>query len=309
MPVIGDMLRGLGPGLSSAQANATPRPRRRGPLGELDPVRRGRFGHVGCCCRSAGGKSGSGTGAKPWPVAMAVGSISWYAIIAVRIWFSRTAANWPDGRRHSCSSRPGYIAALAVMRLVHGCAGGMRGERAAAGRSASRGGTLMLMFNGLANGWPPYWERLPGPYRVAAYERSVEPEEVASADLGADGARAGQPVRDRRRRPTRVLGSYGDQNPIGDDDYLYTSPRLHRRPPRSRSRLSPSGMCSSICGSASSCPLRPVLPGRSERRRRTPGRCRGQSQPSSTTCLASPACTTPGTSSSMTSEGSAYYGP
>ena len=48
-----------------------------------------------------------------------------------------------------------------------------RGWAARIAVAVALAGTLTLMFDGLANGWPPSWERLPGPYRVAAYERSV----------------------------------------------------------------------------------------------------------------------------------------
>ena len=70
-----------------------------------------------------------------------------------------------------------YIAALAVGRL----AGAAVRRHARAASAAALVVVLMLMFNGLANGWPPYWERLPGAYQVAGSERSVEPEVVTAA--------------------------------------------------------------------------------------------------------------------------------
>jgi hypothetical protein len=82
---------------------------------------------------------------------------------------------------------------------------------------------LVLVLNGLVNGWPPYWERLPGPYQVAGAERSVGPEQVASAEwvLAALGP-GNRFATDEGDLP--VLGSYGDQNPVGDDGFLYASP-------------------------------------------------------------------------------------
>ena len=114
-----------------------------------------------------------------------------------------------------------YIAALGVMRLAQ--AG--RGWAARIAVAVALAGTLTLMFDGLANGWPPYWERLPGPYRVAAYERSVEPEEMASASWALAALGPGNRfATDFGNYP--LLGSYGDQNPVGDVDYLYTSRRF-----------------------------------------------------------------------------------
>jgi len=86
-------------------------------------------------------------------------------------------------------------------------------------------GAVMFVFDGLANGWPPYWERLPGPHQVAGAERSVGPLEIASAQwaeaqLGPDNTFATD------EGDFAVLGSYGDQNPVSNIAYLYTSPAL-----------------------------------------------------------------------------------
>lgn len=82
---------------------------------------------------------------------------------------------------------------------------------------------LTLLFDGLANGWPPYWERLPGSYQVAGSERAVDPEVVDTATwtlaiLGPGNNFA----TDLGSYP--VLGSYGDQNPLRNVAYLYVSP-------------------------------------------------------------------------------------
>jgi hypothetical protein len=86
-------------------------------------------------------------------------------------------------------------------------------------------GVLLLIFNGLANGWPPYWERLPGPYQVAGDERSVDSLEIdsaqwAAANLGPDNTFATD------NGDSTVIGSYGDQNPTSNIAYLYTSRTL-----------------------------------------------------------------------------------
>jgi hypothetical protein len=88
--------------------------------------------------------------------------------------------------------------------------------------AAAVAGALTLVFNGLVNGWPPFWERLPGPYQAAGVERSVGPEQIASADwaLAALGPR-NRFATDQGDYP--VLGSYGDQKPVLQDGFLYTS--------------------------------------------------------------------------------------
>ena len=83
----------------------------------------------------------------------------------------------------------------------------------------------MLVFDGLANGWPPYWERLPGPHQVAGAERSVGPQEIASAEWAVAMLGPGNRfATDSGDFP--VLGGYGDQNPLSDVAFLYTSPKL-----------------------------------------------------------------------------------
>jgi hypothetical protein len=47
----------------------------------------------------------------------------------------------------------------------------------------------VIVAGGIASGWPPVWDRLPGPYLVSGFERSVDPQGVAAAEwaLGALG--------------------------------------------------------------------------------------------------------------------------
>jgi hypothetical protein len=83
-------------------------------------------------------------------------------------------------------------------------------------------GVLVLMFDGLANGWPPYWERLPGAYQAGGFERSAGPEDVAAAawaltELGPGNRFAA----DLGNAP--VIGGYGDQDPVYNDAYVYLS--------------------------------------------------------------------------------------
>jgi hypothetical protein len=156
---------------------------------------------------------------QPWAVAMAIGSVGWYVTVAIRL----LAADSSElaGRSATFVFVPAaYIAALAAGRL----SGAAVRRHARAASAAALVVVLMLMFNGLANGWPPYWERLPGAYQVAGAERAVEPEVVTAAgwtlaELGP-GNRFATDI-----GSYGVLGSYGDQNPVRDIAYLYTSSR------------------------------------------------------------------------------------
>jgi hypothetical protein len=153
--------------------------------------------------------------------------VSWYVIVAVRLF----VANGSElaGRASTFVFLPaGFIAALAVIRLTDNSLrwpvirANVR-RRAPVVVAVTVVAALVLVLNGLVNGWPPYWERLPGPYQVAGAERSVGPEQVASADWALTVLGPGNRfATDEGDLP--VLGSYGDQDTVGDDGYLYTSP-------------------------------------------------------------------------------------
>ncbi len=154
----------------------------------------------------------------PWTVALAIASASWYVIVAVRL----TVADGSElaGRASTFVFVPAaYIAALAVAHLT-GSVVRWKARTAAAAMLAT---VLLLMFDGLVNGWPPYWERLPGAHQVAGSERSVGPEEIATARWALSVLGPGHRfATDVGSYP--VLGSYGDQDPIRDVAYLYTTP-------------------------------------------------------------------------------------
>ena len=155
---------------------------------------------------------------------MAIMSVSWYVIVAVR--FTVADGSELAGRAATfVSCRPPTSPRWPSVTCRRG--------RAPAARAASAAVlvvVLMLMFNGLANGWPPYWERLPGAYQVAGSERSVEPEVITTAGWALAALGPGNRfATDIGSYP--VLGSYGDQNPVRDVAYLYTSPRIPGRTP------------------------------------------------------------------------------
>jgi hypothetical protein len=154
---------------------------------------------------------------QPWTVAMAIGSVSWYAIVVLRL----AVADGTElaGRAATFIYVPmAYILALGVGHLASKAVRWQARTVAAAVLVV----VLTLTFGGLVNGWPPYWERLPGSYQVAGSERSVEPEVIDGATWAL--AKLGPGNRFATDLGSyAVLGSYGDQNPIRNVAYLYTS--------------------------------------------------------------------------------------
>jgi len=151
---------------------------------------------------------------------MAVGAVTWYAIVAVR--FMAADGSELAGRAATFVFIPvSLIAALGLTQLV---GVGLKHRR----RFAAAGAVILvlaLIFNGMANGWPPYWERLPGAHQVAGFERSVGPEEIAGAKWALATLGPGNRfAADFGNFP--VLGTYGDQDPVRDDSYLYLSSNL-----------------------------------------------------------------------------------
>jgi hypothetical protein len=153
-----------------------------------------------------------------WPVVMAVTAVGWYVVVAIR--FTVADGSELAGRAATFIFVPvAYIVALAAAHL----AGALRRWQARGVAAAVLVAIPVLILNGLANGWPPYWERLPGPHQVAGAERSVGPEEIAAASWALTALGPGNRFAvDYGNSP--VMGSYGDQNPVLDVGFLYTSP-------------------------------------------------------------------------------------
>lgn len=156
---------------------------------------------------------------QPWIVGMAIGSLGWYVIIVIR--FTTADGSELAGRAATFVFIPAsLIAAIASVWLIRAGFLRWRAPIIAAGALVI---ALTLLFDGLVNGWPPYWERLPGPHQVAGFERSVGPEEIAAGQRTLDALGPGNRfATDLGNYP--VLGGYGDQNPLRDVAYLYTSP-------------------------------------------------------------------------------------
>lgn len=156
----------------------------------------------------------------PWIIGMMIGgTLGWIASLGIRV--ATSDGQEIAGRAATYIYIPvSVIAALALTRVVNSAAA----RRWAATVSAVVViGVTALLINGLANGWPPSWERLPGPHEVSSFEASVNPREVAigywsRAELGPGNVIAS----DAGIYP--VLIGYGGQNPQQIVTFLYSTP-------------------------------------------------------------------------------------
>ena len=157
-----------------------------------------------------------------FPMTLLVASMSYYFVLLVRL----VASDGVElaGRALTFVFIPvAYVVAIGVVHLM-----------SRPKFSAPRGRTLELltvglavtMFGGgIAGGWPPYWERLPGPYQVGGFERSVSPQGIAAAhwaltSLGR-GQRFGVDIGN-----AALLATYGQQDALRNAASLYYSDSL-----------------------------------------------------------------------------------
>lgn len=161
----------------------------------------------------------------PWILAIAIASLAWFIALGLRL-------GTPDGQELAGRTAVFVLipvsltAALALTKFakVFASRASLRRWRSAA-MAVAVAGVLTLLFDGLANGWPPYWERLPGPHQVAGFESSVGPEEVATADWALSALGPGNRfAADSGIYP--ALAGYGDQNALQDVAYLFMSPKF-----------------------------------------------------------------------------------
>lgn len=84
----------------------------------------------------------------------------------------------------------------------------------------------LLMVAARATGWPPWWERLPGPYRPGSFERSVEEQNLAAARFSGAWLGRGHLIA-ADSAGWILLASYGGQSPVaGQAAPIYYSPRF-----------------------------------------------------------------------------------
>jgi hypothetical protein len=156
----------------------------------------------------------------PWIFGMMLGSLGWFVDLGIRL-------GTPDGQELAGRAATfvyipiSVLAALALTKLVNSGPVRRLGGAVTAVIMAS---VVAILIDGLANGWPPFWERLPGPHLVSSFESSVGPEEIAASNWTAKYLGSGNRIAsDAGIYP--VLIGYGDQNPLQVITYLYISPK------------------------------------------------------------------------------------
>jgi hypothetical protein len=159
----------------------------------------------------------------PWIIGMMIGCLGWFVDLGVRL-------GTPNGQEIAGRAATfvyipvSVLAALALTKLVNSAPVRQWGAAVTAVVVAS---VVSLLLDGLANGWPPFWERLPGPHLVASFEASVDPEEVAIGYWSAQELGPGNRMAtDNGLYP--VLIGYGGQNPLQQISQLYSTPTWSR---------------------------------------------------------------------------------
>jgi hypothetical protein len=86
--------------------------------------------------------------------------------------------------------------------------------------------SLALLFVGsITLGYPAHWGRLPGPYLVAAFERSVEAQGIAAATWAAELLGPHHRIATDFTNGT-LMGSYGNQDPVRGVHPIFFSPTV-----------------------------------------------------------------------------------
>ena len=160
-----------------------------------------------------------------WVLALGIGSAAYYLLALLRI-------TTPDGaelagRGLTFAFIPvSYTLALALAgpgrtlcRRISQLGPAGRARRAVPILLASAVAAILLI-GGIASGWPPYWERLPGRYVVDGFESGITAEGTAAAAWTRTTLGPGRRIAADFTNYL-LLGSYGDQDPVGDLDALY----------------------------------------------------------------------------------------
>jgi len=143
----------------------------------------------------------------PLALALAIGSLGYGVSLLLRL-SSHTAGfsarTWPF-----VYVPVAFVLAVAVAEVWRA-----RGDRWMT-RAVFPALSIVVFMGGMMSGWPPHWARLPGPYLVAASERSIEPQGVAAAKWAGEVLGHGNRVATDFTN-TYLMGSYGMQDAVYD---------------------------------------------------------------------------------------------
>ena len=150
--------------------------------------------------------------AEPWTLPLIAGALLIFVLGPLRLVASDGAEL--SGRASTFVYIPVAVVAAMALRRPRRSGPALRDGAARVAAAA------VLVMGGIATGWPPAWDRLPGPYLAAGFERSVDPQGIAAARwaLGAlgPGHRWAQDI-----TGDSLLAAVGDQNPVRSIAVLY----------------------------------------------------------------------------------------
>lgn len=153
---------------------------------------------------------------RPLPVTLAIASAGYFPVLAIRL----TSPDGSElaGRALSYVYLPvGYVLAMvAIWPLAHA----VRRHAAAAVATTL---AAVLFVGGIAVGWPPYWERLPGRYVADGFESGMTAQGVTAARWAGTVLGPGNRIAADFTNDT-LLGTYGDQDVVSGANHLFTAP-------------------------------------------------------------------------------------
>jgi hypothetical protein len=145
----------------------------------------------------------------PWALALAAGAVLYYPCVVLP--FVTADGSELAGRLLTFVYIPvGYTLAAALVAR----------PPTARRRAAAALATAVLLAGGITQGWPPWWERLPGSYVVDGFESGVNPESLAAAGWAAAELPPGQRFAADYTNYI-LLGTLGGQNPVNGVTALF----------------------------------------------------------------------------------------
>jgi O-antigen/teichoic acid export membrane protein len=146
-----------------------------------------------------------------WALALAAGAAAYYPCVALPL--VTAGGSELAGRLLTFVYVPvGYTVAVALTAR----------PLTAWRRAAAAAGAAILLAGGIAMGWPPWWERLPGSYVVDGFESGVTTESVAAANWADLALPPGQRIAADYTN-NLLFGTIGNQSPVNSVAVLYCS--------------------------------------------------------------------------------------
>lgn len=141
----------------------------------------------------------------PWSPALLLGAVALLGFTALRF-----VAN--NGAEIAGRAATFYYIPVGML-VALGIADAIRNKNELITATRWSGAVVLIYLSGIAGGWPPHWGRLPGPYLVSSFERSVDPQVLNASTWVLDTLGPGNRWSGDRNLTT-VLGTVGAQDPV-----------------------------------------------------------------------------------------------